>query len=500
MSALVVPAFTRGETIATDLVTYGGRDGEAQFQAPSVESLLEWLPQCDPGKLSELYTLSVEDIIDYLAELGQHLVLDRNEFLQQALEQSVPFSDMTAPLVRFSFEQMPSLFAPDAVREVAERTIGIRYLDGFHETEMSDGRLAAVRAMGSRAVHIIAGNSPMIAAVTIIRNAITRSDAIIKTPSSDPLTALAIARTMGRFAPDHPLTRHLAVAYWKGGDATLEQQLYDPAHVEKILAWGGLASVRHVTRYIQPGLELISLDPKRSATVIGEQAFESSATLDEVSRRAATDIGALNQLACVSARVIYVQSGTDADGLARANDLGRRIYEHLQALPEAISTPARRFDHQLKANLDALRSTDDWYRVYGGEAGEGAVIVSQLDEAVDFSASLSGRVANLVPIDDIGAVVRAMTSYTQTVGIYPESLKRQLREVLPLYGAQRLVSLGYAAHGNTALPQDAIEPVRRMVKWIVEETCDPSSVPPLWRVGDAAQSTELATSAGLGVP
>ena len=28
--------------------------------------------------------------------------------------------------------------------------------------------------------------------------------------------------------------------------------------------------------------------------------------------------------------------------------------------------------------------------------------------------------------------------------------------------------------------QDAIEPLRRMCKWIVDETCDPQTVKPIW--------------------
>ena len=74
------------------------------------------------------------------------------------------------------------------------------------------------------------------------------------------------------------------VGYWKGGDAAVEEALYRPEHIEKIVAWGGLASVNHVTRYIQPGLEMIALDPKRSATIIGPQAFDDDATMREVAR------------------------------------------------------------------------------------------------------------------------------------------------------------------------------------------------------------------------
>jgi hypothetical protein len=363
---------------------------------------------------------------------------------------------------------------------MADAAVGIPYLEGWVSRRLADGRTARVRAFGARTVHIIAGNSPLIAALSIIRNALTRSDAVIKSPSNDPLTALAIARTMGELDPHHPLTRHLSVAYWKGGDEAFEERLFQPVNVEKIIAWGGFASVTHVLRYVQPGLELIALDPKRSATIIGPEAFESADTLDDVALRAATDIGALNQLGCVNARVVYVASGLDAEGIERANRLGRAIYDRLLALPEHVSTKAKWFDPELRAAIDALRASPDWYRVYGGAGGEGAVIVSQLDEPVEFHRSLSGRVANVVPIETPADALRAINAYTQTVGIYPESLKRSLRDLIPLHGAQRLVSLGYAAHPSMALPQDAIEPVRRMVKWIVEEECDPQAIAPLW--------------------
>ena len=85
-----------------------------------------------------------------------------------------------------------------------------------------------------------------------------------------------------------------------------------------------------------------------------------------------------------------------------------------------------------------------------------------------------------MPISDPADALRWVNAGTQTVGIYPDSLKQAMRDLLPLYGAQRLVSLGYAAHPSMALPQDAIEPVRRMVKWIVDETCEPEVVAPLW--------------------
>jgi hypothetical protein len=233
---------------------------------------------------------------------------------------------------------------------------------------------------------------------------------------------------------------------------------------------------------IQPGIELISLDPKRSATIIGPEAFADEATLREVALRAACDIGVANQEACASARVIYVLSGTDAAGLDAANRLGEAIYDALVALPASISTKPKTFDRELRDHLAASRMVEDWFRVIGGEDDEGAIIVSQIDEPVDYSPMLSGRVANVVPVDSLDRVTDAVNAYTQTVGIYPEKLKRELRDRLPLFGAQRLTSLGYACHVTSAMPQDAIEPVRRMCRWIVDEECDPETVFPMWRI------------------
>ena len=482
MNELIVPTFIRGTTFEQNLVNFGGRGGDASFRSPDPMSIIDRLSLANPGDLRDLYAITFDEIVDYLVELGTQLNLRTNVFLQEALEHSYAMADQTPPLLRWQYCQLPQLFKRDFIIEAAELPIGVRYLEGWVPAKMTDGRVASVRAMGSRAVHVVAGNSPVLSGITILRNAITRSDAIIKAPSNDPLTALAIARTMKAMAPDHPLTKHVSVAYWKGGTREFEERLYRPQNLEKIVAWGGFASVKHVMQFIQPGLELITLDPKRSATIIGPEAFAEEAVLHEVALRLATDIGAWNQLACCAARVVFVASGTDDAGLARLNRLGEMVYQEMIQLPSQISTKPKRYDPELRAQVGALRTSPDFYRVIGGSNSEGAIITSQTPEPVDFHTSLTGRTANLVPVNDVREAFGFMNAYTQTIGIFPETLKATLRDVLPLYGAQRLVTLGYANAGSSAaLPQDAIEPIRRMVRWIVDETCTIENVPPLWR-------------------
>jgi hypothetical protein len=317
---------------------------------------------------------------------------------------------------------------------------------------------------------------PSVAAMSLMQNALTRSDIIVKTPSNDPLTAMAIARTAIDMAPDHPITRHMSVAYWKGGDSEIENRLYQPSNIEKIIAWGGLASVTHIQKYIQPGIDLITLDPKLSSSIIGAAAFASEAGMQEAARRLAVDVGARNQEACHSARVIYIETGLSAPGLEVANHFGELLLREIRALPPHVSGPAREPNPALQEEVATAKLLRKFHKVFGG-GRDGAVIVSQSSDPVDFARILGDRVANLVPVETLETAVRSVNAYTQTVGVFPDALRVQLRDRLAYQGAQRVVSLGYAGIFANVGPHDGIEPLRRMCKWIVDEEYLPETVP-----------------------
>jgi Acyl-CoA reductase (LuxC) len=259
---------------------------------------------------------------------------------------------------------------------------------------LPDGNIIKYRAFGSRGLHIVAGNGPGLGVVTLARTAITRSDCIIKAPSNDPFTSAVLAMTMCDMAPDHPITKHFAVAYWRGGDAEVEDKLYQPHNIDEITAWGGLAGLKHVTKYLQPGLELIALDPLTSISIVGPEALEGGEQMNEAARRLAIDIGAGNQLGCASSRVTYVLTGSHPDGVERVIEFGKVVYQAIMDLPPTFSTVPKSYDKELKAHVDALRLDDEWYEVIGGSRDQGAIIVSKLPRKVDCPAYLTDRTAN----------------------------------------------------------------------------------------------------------
>jgi hypothetical protein len=467
MKEVFIPLIIRGRLIESDPIAFETRRGELTLRTPDVKRHLQQLVLRNPAELRDLYGLSLNDIIDYFVALGPRLDSKVNPHIEQAMVMARDTTNQSAAMLAHLYQSMTRIFTRDYIEEYLAHSIGREYLEGWVPHVMSD-RVVNLRAFGGRAVHVIAGNSPLIALLTFLMNGLSRSDAIIKVPSNDPCFAPAVARTMAEMAPEHPITRHVSVAYWKGGDAEVERPLYNPLNLEKIAAWGGFASMGSIRQYLGPGLDLVALDPKLSASIVGADTFKSEVAVQDAAVRAAADIAYANQGACVSARILYIESGTDAVGIDRANDFGKRVFEAIQALPAHRSSPHPAFDPVLRSEIDGIRYSDE-FRVFGGKGSEGAVIVSQGDVPVDFAGRLDCRVANLVPVDSIAAALERITVHTQTIGVYPEELKAQIRDECAWRGGQRITTLGNAMAGNLIGPHDAIEPMRRLVRWIKED-------------------------------
>jgi hypothetical protein len=183
-------------------------------------------------------------------------------------------------------------------------------------------------------------------------------------------------------------------------------------------------------------------------------------------------------------RVAYVQCDTDEESIARLIRLGEKVYEEIQALPPSLSTPAPALEPQLQGEIDAIASEDDFYWVKG-DTVTGGIIVSRFDGKVDFSDQLNNRIVNFVPVVNFDDVLDKCDDATESVPIYPESLREQLGNALAVCGVQRtLPMVGHSggegwlddAYDVTGLPHDGIEPERRMVRWVIDQSAKPAPV------------------------
>lgn len=467
MNTIDIPLIIRGKIIESDMVTFPARAGGVQFRAPDLTKHLSKMPT-SAQSLRDLYKISIDDIIDFMVELGERMDFDSNVHLQRAFELSSKSSNLAPSILIEVYRRFSKTFTRDAICRFIDTQIGRNYLEGWVPHDLGDGKTLNVRAFGARGIHIIAGNSPGIGFLTVLRSALTRSDTIIKLPSNDPMTASSFLRTMIDIDPEHPVTRHLSAGYWKGGDEKVESALFQPRNIEKIVAWGGLASVSHITKYLQPGIDLITLDPKHSGSIIGAEALESDETIQDVAERAARDIGSMNQELCANARVIYVVCDEhDPEQMSKLNQLGERILAEIHRLPPTISTDAKEVNPELQEQIAGIELQDDFFKVIRTDNERaGAMIVSQINEVVEFSNILGKRTANLVPVASVDDALRRITAASQTIGVYPDSLKIEIRDALAIQGAQHIVSLGNVTQLGSIGPQDGLQVENRMLKWI----------------------------------
>ena len=473
---LDIPIIARGKVIlpGEDAVEFKGRGGAAFRQADPHRHIHD-LVLGDTARLRDLHNTPMAEIVEVLAELGKRLVLDDNALLQESFELALRAGGLADPILRGVYDALPHMFDADLMLALVEKTIGLAYIDGWVPSGGAFDSVS-IRAVGTRQLHITAGNVPIVAAMTIARAGLTKSDILIKSPSNDPLTANAIARTLIDLAPDHPVTKHIAVAYWKGGDEHMDSQIVRTSRIDKITAWGGMSSVRHIQKFLQPGIDLTALNPKYSMSMVGREGLESEAAMDEVAVGLATLAGFYNQTACANTRIVYVESDTDDDSIAKVVELGRKMVAAYAKLPPLLSVPFVAPNRELEAEMDAIRDEDDFYHVEG-DTLTGGFIVSKFNDRIEFFDKLNNRVVNFVPVDSLMDVIKWCNDTTQTVGLYPESRRADLRDAFALAGVQRLVSLAggdpmtvYANshHMPPGSPHDGIEPMRRSVRWVVD--------------------------------
>lgn len=483
-----IPIVARGEVIEDYEVTYEGRYG-ASFMCPDPNKYLSRVLLPTRRAMEPMYDISLDDVVDYLIALGEQLDMETNPHLQWALELSNAFNDVPSHLVKTAMSGFRDNFLTRAKLEGMIDTVGREHLEGWKRHDRDNGRISSIHAFGVPTAHVIAGNGPTPAIMTLVRNALIRGYAIVKIPSNELGTAVALARTAIDMAPDHPMTSAFSAIYWRGGDDEFESKLYHPRNVERIVAWGGFASVSHIAKHLRPGIDLLTFDPKISRSVLGAGTFASEDTMREAAVRLADDVGNGNQNGCTNCRVSYAICDGSEDSLEQLKQFGQMVFDEIQNLPPEVSSEAIHMDSEFQSRLAGLSILDDEFHVIGGDK-RGGVIVSLEGDQVDFADELKYRTLNIVPVKDYDELLRFITRDVQTVGVYPESVRDELRTTLALHGVQRITSLGYMREYNATVdPHDGNEAMRKMCTWVVAEDCMTNYAPALWRkppVGETA--------------
>ena len=457
VTPISIPHVIKGEVVIDPAKEYGGAGGTG-FATPAIDlDALIW-PRTEPLPAAEV---PVAEIIELLVATGERLQGDPDGLLAEALEALTRTSPYQRRILEHAYADLSRTLNGDNLwAQLNNELGGADVVDRWRRVEAPNGRGGWVRAYPTRLVHVLAGNSPGVAVLSIARGAMMKGVHLLKMPSNDLLTSTAVLRTMAAVAPGHPVTKSFSAVYWAGGDSSIESVLFRPQFFDKLVAWGGEAAIRNAAKYLGPGFELISFDPKNSISMIGKEIFSSDENVEAVADLGAIDAVTYDQEACTSSRFQFVEGTVEevdryCEKLAVALTQERRY-------TSAMVTPMGADDRE---HVAALRAMEPMYRLFGTSNGAGLVIRS--DEPVDFYPS--AKTVNVVRVESLGDAVRYINVSTQTVGIYPNSRRHVMRDRLASAGVQRVVSLGSATSMIPGFPHDGFYPLHRFVRWVNDE-------------------------------
>jgi len=451
------PFFLRGVLVEGDDVIHRSRDLGVTFTTPKIDLNQAVFPRTE---VPPLLNVPLAEIIDFLVETGQRIQDSNNGFMQECIDRMCSTHILPRAVVENQARYAATyLDKRKLMAEVEQNFPDPKALDGWVPKQDFTGRKSFVRAFAPRLIHVLPGNSPGVAVKSIAQGAMVKAINLFKMSSSDPFTMVAILRTMADIDPNHPIVQSMSAVYWRGGDEATEQVLYRPQYFDKIVAWGGGDAISNVVKYLGPGFQLVSFDPKTSISMVGREAFASEEILDTVADLASADVMTLNQEACVASRFLYIEADQE-----NADRFGAKLHACIAARA-AASGDVRPLDMDLREQVEALMMMDDDYRVWGRPDGKGLVIRS--DEPVDFHPI--NKTANLVRVDSLDDAVKHVNVATQTVGFYPFDRMTDYRDRLASGGAQRIVHLGEAGPSTIGNPHDAMYPLHRFVHWMAHE-------------------------------
>ena len=441
------------------------------------------VPQDIADQIRSLHPLDFGAVAAYVDALGQAMA-PAGALISRALPLAIACSDQPEYFVRLGFADVHAAFDGTTLGRAVDRELeyggrpGRAYLNGWVDIpdDIAAGAMAIARAqMGGSAasaahrrrlravpttqLHITAGNSPVVPAISALRAFATKGAVTVKLPSGALVAGAAFALAMHVTAPDHPLTRHASIAYWPGGDDAVESVLLRHGAFERIVVWGSRASVDAVA-VRAAGTKTLVFNPRYGISLIGRAALAAE-MVDEAARRAAQDTFVWNQQACIASLVHYAEGS------------GAEIDRYCAALTRELALWDVAHDHQPdRTMVGRIRTarrgelSDGKWTVNGAPVAPTSAVV-RMDRGFDLSAHPQARVVVVRAVNDLAETLNLMHSAVSSVGIFPMERLEGLRDEICGRGVTSVLPLGEADTLFAGSPHDGMRALSELVSWSV---------------------------------
>ena len=379
-------------------------------------------------------------------------------------------------------DQIRGLFDGEALRRMLHAELGItgaRALDGWvavsgdllqgvsarmatRDRDLQPPAASAgkpmLRAVPTTQLHITAGNAPIVPVTSLLWAWSTKGACVLK-PAAEAVSLVAgIGAAVVSVDPSHPLARHTTLAYWRGGDARVEDVLLAEGAFDRRLVWGTDEAVRAVSSR-GDGTDTIMMQPRYAISLVGREAAEGD--LAGSARLGAADSVVADQQACMSS-LLHLIEGDAADADTYALALAKVLSSWDERLPHRTPDSVQGRMVELRRGLLA---TAQWH--VNGTWPQVSSAVVRLDRPFDLHRHPGGRLVLVRAVPDLAAAIpRLMTRDVSHVGVTPARSLSELRDLLVSLGVDNVLPLGEAERVHAGRSHDGMRVLNRLVRWV----------------------------------
>ncbi|MBP2471290.1 phenylacetate-coenzyme A ligase PaaK-like adenylate-forming protein [Crossiella equi] len=378
-------------------------DEEADRRLDSLEEITQEVLAGEP--LSPLVVLAAADrLVRALAEPGSPV---RARLAERLAAWNVPAKEIEDTLASVAGAMAKEPLERKVVRELGGidpgRLARVDYRQQVFEAWVPVGLLA----------HIAPGNAPSAGAMSALEGLLSGNVNVVKTSGEDSRFTAELLDALAQADPTGQIARRVVVLHYSSSRKDWLARMCAPA--DAVAAWGGEEALAGVAEYVRPGCRLVDWGPKLSFAYLTADSWQDADVLAKV----AADVCLIDQQACSSPQVVYLDTEDSSEVFAFAERFAG-------VLAEAV------------AGVETRTPSDpEWAEITNTE------VVARLEEHLGLTKVFSAPDRSWRVMADTRSALRASPLY-RSVWVKPLPRKRIAEMLRPMRRYLQTVGLGAA--------------------------------------------------------
>jgi hypothetical protein len=413
------------------------------------------------NKKAWLESLPVAAIADILDRASEKWLDDTFPKKAAAVDAISLFTGFSPEMVRESIKvEHLSSRKEDLLRALHSELGDPAFLDGFH---YSKERGFHSKATGPElTAAIFSSNIPGLPHLSVMRSFLVKSPILGKASREEPIFPPLYAETLKEIDPE--IGNCLAILSWRGGDAAIENILFD--HCGVIIVYGSEETCNSVSKRVPPATRVISHSHRVGFGAVGREEL-SKKEAPGLAQKIAYDVSTFDQFACISPQIYFLEEGGEVSPKEFMPLLEQAMKAQEQAAPPA------RLNLEDAAVLRHLHNTGELRELAGENivlrGAENLTWTIVYEPLKEFASSPLHRFIRIVPLKNLKDIVNYLEpiiGYLQNAGLeVGEERRAEFCNLFARLGVSRICPAGKMPTPSMMWHHDGLPCIGEMVRW-----------------------------------